>query len=192
TLSTFDGRLMDGLRFCGRVYDLLDQTRREADGITRLRLRTTTLDKRLIEELIPLARFVQSRYREGRRITVRWFAGSQPFDAVLCVEGDLVTHGMARRTQLVEITTSIYSKDYPTRQELEESGMTWGAKKISRNKRTRRIVSEPYVYSNDECATDLADQILLRLKEKTTKNYPPGTILIVNCESDGLLLQDEW
>jgi hypothetical protein len=159
-LSTFDGRLLDGLDFCGRVYDLFDQTRRDVNGITKLRLWTSKSEKRLIEELIPIARFVQARYREGRRIKVRWFSGSQPFDAVLWSAGGLVTHGMAPRKQLVEVTSSVHDNDYLSRQQLEESGMTWGAKKISRDKKTRTIVSEPYVYSNDERASDLANQIL--------------------------------
>jgi hypothetical protein len=60
----------------------------------------------------------------------------------------------------VEVTSSVHDNDYLSRQQLEESGMTWGAKKISRDKKTRTIVSEPYVYSNDERASDLANQIL--------------------------------
>jgi hypothetical protein len=63
------------------------KTRRDVNGITKLRLWTSKSEKRLIEELIPIARFVQARYREGRRIKVRWFSGSQPFDAVLWSAG---------------------------------------------------------------------------------------------------------
>ena len=34
-------------------------------------------------------------------------------------------------------------------------------------------------------------EILHRLKGKSAKRYPPGTVLIVNCDSDGLFLEDE-
>lgn len=70
-LSTFDGTLLDGLDFCGKVYDLFDWMQGVPDGIGKLRLRPTKNEKRLVEELIPLARYVQARYREGRRIKVR-------------------------------------------------------------------------------------------------------------------------
>lgn len=68
------GRLLDGPNFCRKVYDLFNQTRAGPDGITRLRLRRTKQEKRLIEELIPIARYVQARYREGRRVKVRWLS----------------------------------------------------------------------------------------------------------------------
>src|ERR1700688_1572901 len=101
-LSTFDGQLLDGLEFCHKVCDLFDQLRDEPDGIAKLRLRPTKNEKRLIEELIPIARYVQVRYREGRRIKVRWFSGSQPYDAILWSSGALVEHRVAPRKVFVE------------------------------------------------------------------------------------------
>ena len=191
-LSTFDTRLIDGLEFCRKVYDLFDQTRREPVGISKLRLRSTKNEKRLLEELIPIARFVQARYQEGRRIKVRWFSGSQPYDAILWSSGGLVTNGMAHRRQLVEVTTSVHPDDHLSREELDKKGMSWGAKQIRRDKRTKQIESEPYVYHNEERSVDLANQILKCLHSKSAKNYPAGTVLIVNCDSEGLLLHDEW
>jgi hypothetical protein len=51
TLSTFDDRRLDGLNFCHQVYELFNQTRAGTAGIANLRLRTTKLEKLLIEEL---------------------------------------------------------------------------------------------------------------------------------------------
>lgn len=141
-LSTFDGQLLDGLEFCGLVYNLHDQVRRSRSGITTLRLRSTVTAKKLLEELIPIARFIQARYQQGRRIRVRWHRGSQPFDAELLSLGGLVSHGMARRRQLIEVTTAVHPNDYLSREQLDATGMTWGAKNIRRDKRTREIVSE--------------------------------------------------
>jgi hypothetical protein len=62
-ISTFDGQLLDGLDFCRMVYDLFDQVSAEPDGIAKLRLRPTKAEKRLIEELLPIAGYVQARYR---------------------------------------------------------------------------------------------------------------------------------
>jgi hypothetical protein len=64
-LTAFDGKLIDGLRFCRKVYDLFEHIKSEADGVRRLRLRPSITEKRLVEELIPLARYVQARYREA-------------------------------------------------------------------------------------------------------------------------------
>jgi hypothetical protein len=132
-LSTFDGQLLDGLDFCRKVYDLFDQVRDGPDGIAKLRLRPTKNEKRLIEELIPIARYVQARYREGRRIKVRWFSGSQPYDAILWSSGALVEHRMAPRRFLIEVTTSVHQNEYLARRLLHERGGSFGVKGISRD-----------------------------------------------------------
>jgi hypothetical protein len=142
-LSTFDDKLLDGLVFCGKVYDLFDQVRSGPDGIAKLRLRSTKVEKRLIEELIPIARYIQARYREGRRIKVRWFSGSQPYDAILWSSGALVEHRAAPSKLLLEVTTCVHQNEYLTRQLLQERGGSFGVKGISRDKKTRHIVSKP-------------------------------------------------
>jgi len=78
---------LDGHTFCHKVYQLFSQTRAGVDGIANLRLRPTEAGKRLLEELIPLARLRTSTLREGRRIKVRWLSGSQPYDAILLSSG---------------------------------------------------------------------------------------------------------
>jgi hypothetical protein len=191
-LSTFDGQLLDGLDFCLKVYDLFDQVRDGPDGISKLRLRPTKNEKRLIEELIPIARYVQARYREGRRIKVRWFSGSQPFDAILWSSGGLVKHRMAPRKLFVEVTTSVHQNEHLARRLLHERGGSFGVKGIWRDSQTGDIVSKPHVHINDELATDLASQILERLKSKGRKNYSPGTVLVVNCVANGIILDSEW
>jgi len=191
-LGIFDGRLLDGLKFCRKVYALFEQTKAGAKGVQNLRLRPTKLEKRLIEELIPLARYVQARYREGRRIKVRWFGGSQPYDAILLLSGAFVEKGHAPRKIVVEITTAVHPNDYLARELLHTQGHAFGVKGISRDKKTRSIVSTPYVVTNDERETDLATQILDRIKCKSAKGYAPGMVLIVYCVPNGLTLEDEW
>jgi hypothetical protein len=190
-LSTFDGQLLDGLDFCGKVYDLFDQVSGEPDGIAKLRLRPTKREKRLLEELIPIARYVQARYREGRRIKVRWFSGSQPYDAILWSSGSMVKHRRAPRKLFVEVTTCVHRNEHLARRLLHERGGSFGVKGISQDRKTGEIVSKPYVHTNDELATDLADQIVGRLKSKSDK-YPPRTVLIVNCFQNSLTLESEW
>jgi hypothetical protein len=191
-LSTFDGQLLDGLDFCRRVYDLFDQVQAETDGIARLRLRQTKIEKRLIEELIPIASYVQARYRVGRRIKVRWFSGSQPYDAIIWSSGGLVEHRMAPRKLFVEVTTSVHQNEHLARRLLHERGGLFGVKGISRDKKTGDIVSKPHVHTPDELAEDLAAQIIERLRTKSAKEYPPGTALIVNCVANSPILVSEW
>jgi hypothetical protein len=191
-LSTFDGQLLDGLDFCKDVYDLFDQVKAGVDGTRRLRLRPTKLEKRLVEELIPIARYVQARYREGRRIKVRWFSGSQPFDAVLWSFGELVKQKMARRKVVVEVTTSVHPNDHLRRKLLDERGGCFSVKGIMRDKKTGTVISNPQVHNGHEIAIDLADQILDRLRSKGAKKYPAETVLIINCVANGLTLPSEW
>jgi hypothetical protein len=192
-LSTFDGELLDGLDFCRKVYDLFEQMSGGADGIAKLRLRPTKIAKRLTEELIPIARYVQARYREGRRIKVRWFSGSQPYDAILWSSGSLGEHGMVPRKLLVEVTMSVHQNEHLARRLLHERGGSFGVKGISRDKKTGQIVSKPHVHTPHERITDLADQILERLKSKSNKNYPPGTVLVVNCVPNSHILEEsDW
>src|SRR5258705_9198828 len=101
-LSAFDGRLLNGLDFARKAYDLFEQVRKGPDGVAKLRLRPTKDEKRLIEELIPLARYVQARYSHGRRIKIRWLSGSQPYDAILLSAGGFVEQRMAPRRQYAE------------------------------------------------------------------------------------------
>jgi hypothetical protein len=183
---------LDGLDFCRKVYDLFDQIRGETDGVTKLRLRPTKNEKRLIEELIPIARYVQARYREGRRIKLRWFSGSQSFDAILWSSGGLIEYRMAPRKLLVEVTTSVHQNEHLARRLLHERGGSFGVKGISWDKKTGDLVSKPHVHTNDELATDLAGQILERLENKRNKHYPAGTVLIINCVPNSLITPSEW
>ena len=188
--STIDGQLLDGLDFCRKVYKVFDQINREADGKSRLRLRQSKIDKRLVEELLPLACYIQARYQVGRRIKVRWLSGSQQYDAVLWSSGSLVKHGGAPRRVFVEVTTSVHPNDYLMRQLLHQRGGSFGVKGIHRE--GKAIISKPYVFSGGENAKDLAEQILARLSAKAKKTYPSATVLVVNCIPNCLILEDEW
>ncbi len=191
TLSTFDGKLLDGLNFCRCVYEFLDQIRAAPDGVSRIRLRPTKTEKRLLEELIPIARYVQERYRAGRRIKVRWFSGSQAFDAVLLCSGALVEHGRFPRKLLVEVTVAVHPNEYLVRELVDKQGRAFGVKGTERDKKTGKVVSQPYVYTNNEHVMDVSGQVLQCLRQKSTKKYPPGTVLIVDCVA-GPLDQSEW
>ena len=129
---------------------------------------------------------VPACYREGRRIGVRWFSGSQPYDAILLSSGALIEHRAAPRKLFVEVTTCIHQNEHLARRLLHERRGAFGVKGISRDKKTGDIVSKPNVHTNDELATDLAGQIIGRRKSRSDKQYPPGTVLVVNCVPNSL------
>src|SRR5262245_40761742 len=81
SLTDFDGQLLNGLEFCGKVYALFEHIRCGDDGKSRLRMRKSVVEKKLIEELLPICWYVQNSYRAGRYISVRWLNGNQKFDA---------------------------------------------------------------------------------------------------------------
>ena len=191
-LSTFDNKLLHGFSFGRQVYALFDQVKDSRGGMERLRLRQQRLEKKLIEELIQIASYVQARYKVGRHIKVRWFAGSQSYDAILRSSGELVKNNVVPRETVVEVTTTLGHSDYLSRLQLQEQGWTWGPKSIARNEKTKALTFTPYVYANDERATDLAEQIIKCIDDKAKKPYPAGTVLIVNCFPGNLLLDDEW
>jgi hypothetical protein len=191
-LSAFDAKLLNGFVFCRKVYDLFDQVRNETDGVANLRLRPTKVEKRLIEELIPIARYVQARYREGRRIKVRWYSGSQPYDAIIWSTGAQVERQTYLRKLFIEVTTSVHRNEHLARRLLHERGGSFGVKSIARDKNSGDIISRPCVYDGSEVATDLAVQILERLESKASKNYSPTTVLIVNCIPNTLILDSDW
>jgi hypothetical protein len=191
-LSSLDDKLLDGLKFCLRVYDLLDQIRAEPDGLGKIRLLKSKREKRLLEELLPLTRYIQARYDAGNRLKLRWLSGSQPYDAIIWTPLRTVKHTSIPRKIFVEVTTSQHENTHLSRRQLHETGGSFGPKGIRINKETRVPDSAPHVSSGGENIGDLACQILSRIGDKAKKAYPSNTTLIVNCETNTVILEDEW
>ena len=191
-LADFDNRLINGLDFCRGVYDLFEQVRKGPNGIKRLRLRKGRSEKKLIEELIPIARYVQERYSHGRQLRVRWIDGGQQYDACLLSSGALVERQLAPKRQYLEVTTAVHENDHLSRSLLDKQGHSFGVKGISLSRKTKQITSRPYVYTGHEAEDDLANRILERIRAKTKINYPRPTVLVVQCSLDRLFLEDEW
>jgi hypothetical protein len=192
TLPDFDNHLMNGLDFCKKSYGLFEQIRRSSDGIERLRLRKGKLEKRLVGELLPIARYIQARYSQGRQIKVRWKDGSQNYDARLLSTGALVDVCLSPKSHYVEVTTAVHENDHIARRILNKNGHVFGVKGIQKGPQTGEYISKPYVYTNNELSEDLAQKILERIRAKTKKKYPINTTLIIQCFLDTLFAEDEW
>lgn len=94
SISAIDGQLLDGLCFCTKVYELFESIRATDDGRSRLRMRASAVEKKLVEELLPICKYIQTKYRAGRYISIRWVSGNQQFDAEARQCGSYVDHGM--------------------------------------------------------------------------------------------------
>ncbi len=191
-LRALDDRLLDGLEFCKRAYDLFDQVRAEADGIAKLRLRPTAREKKLLEELLPIASWIQVCYDAVNRVKIRWLSGSQSYDAIVWTPLMMVRNANVPRKIFLEVTTSAHKNEYLARQLLHKDGGSFGPKGIRRDPMGKKPISIPYVNFNDEAIGDLAGQIASRLTDKGQKRYPGNTVLIINCVTDGVVLEDEW
>ena len=183
---------MNGLDFCKKAYGLFEETRRCPDGIERLKLRKGRQEKKLIEELLPIARYIQARYSDGRQIKVRWIDGKQNYDARLLSAGVLVEKRLAPKRQYVEVTTAVHENDHISRRLMNEQGHTFGVKGIQKDPRTGKYVSRPHAYTNYEAQDDLAQKILERIKGKNKKEYPRRTTLVIQCFLDTLFFENEW
>ena len=191
-LESIDGQRLDGLDFCRRAYAAFDEIRNGPNGIEELRLLTTRRSKRLVEEVLPLANYLQQRYSAGLRIQIRWRGGSQGYDAYLtCTGADIEGRGTPKRAFL-EITTAVHPNSHLVREHLHKKGGAFGPRATRRDPKTREVQSEPSIYGHREREDELIGQILKVVRRKAGKRYPKPTFLLVRCVVHFPILDDEW
>lgn len=191
TLSSFDNHLMNGLEFCKKVYRFFEQIRKSPGGVQKLRVRGRS-EKKLVEELIPLAWYVQARSTPGRLLRVRWILGSQPYDAIMLSSGAVAEHGVVPKRQHIEITTVVHKNEHLLQSLINAQGYAFGVIGVSRDPKSKITISRPYVYDHREAEDKLTLQILATIKAKSAKAYPVGTVLVIRCVPEILILQDGW
>ncbi len=191
-LEDINDHLMDGLEFCQKIYGLFEKVRCGPNGVERLRLRKAKTDKKLIEELIPIARYIQMRYGHGRKIKVRWVDGNQNYDAYLLSSGYLVEKQFVPKRQYLEVTTAVHSNDHLARFHLNKEGFVFGVRGVEKDRKTKKIVSRPHVYTNWEVQDEFAELIKKRIEKKANIKYPQGTLLVIQCMLDIPFADYEW
>lgn len=190
-LAPFDGVLMDGLEFCSKVYELFESIRKTIDGRSRLRRRPTHVEKKLLEELLPICKYVQESYRPGRYLSVRWVDGTQSYDAELRQHGAYVEQGVYSETGFLEVTCTMHPNEYLSRELLDTEGFAYGPDGI-RRLRNRAIESVPVVYANGEFIESYAAVVVDQISKKALIPYPENTTLIVQCTLNMPYMPDEW
>ena len=190
-LSKLNDKLIDGLEFCGLVYGLFESLRLDDEGKSRLRMRSTNVEKKLIEELFPICHYVQSSYRAGRYIAVRWKDGDQTYDAELFQTGDFVTPEYYPDKCYLEVTCAMHPNDYLSRELLDTEGYSYGVEGI-RRKKDRSIESIPGVLSKQDFIEPHSSIVIERILSKAKKPYPKNTTLIVKCTMNTIYMECEW
>lgn len=198
-LSIFDGIWLDGFIFCSEAYRLLDSIKADEGGLSRLRLRGSRItfdpEKRLVEEILPICRFIRERYRPGRGMQVCWCRGNQrpesfQYDAKIrmkkkgFLEEDVSDY-------FVEVSTVNYSNDHLFRELLEKQGFSGGIEGVHRSK-GGSIESAPVIHEGSEFAEKFADLVLNSIREKSEKKYGRNTILILSCNLAKLYEEQDW
>jgi hypothetical protein len=191
-LSPFDGNLLDGLTFCSKVYGLFESIRATEHGRSRLRMRATSVEKKLIEELLPICKYVQTKYRAGRYISVKWVSGNQHFDAEICQSGGYVDIGHCPASAYLEVTSVVHPNDYLSRELLDNGGVAFGVEGVRRVKRTREIQSEPFTRRNGDFIDAYVPLVIGQITKKAGIEYPAETTLVIQCSLNTLYTPDEW
>jgi hypothetical protein len=190
-LTEFDGQLMDGLEFCSRVYALYESIRSAPDGASRFRRKLTRVEKRLLEELLPICTYVQASYRPGRYISVRWIDGPQTYDAEMEQRGAYVSENFYPAKAFLEVTSAMHPNEYLSRELLDTEGFAFGLDGL-RRREDRSIESAPVSYTNRDFVEKFAGFVLDQIAKKEEKVYPEHTTLIVQCTLNLPYLPDEW
>ena len=191
-LESLDGRLLDGLEFCGAAYDAFEAIWSSPKGIEELRLRRSPRAKNLLEEVLPLADFIRACYRLGCRLRIRWLGGNQPFDARVFYRGASVDRMEIPKRQFLEVTTAVHPTRHLVRELCNAEGASFAARGTHRDPKTKKIVSVPIVYEHSEMIAECAALISTRVADKASRSYPPATALLVHCDLGLLILADEW
>ena len=191
TLKTFDGQLLDGLEFCARAYQLFEALRAAPDGAKRLRSRSGLAEKRLLEELLPICRYVHTFYRLGRYISVRWTNGSQSYDAEIHQRGDYVDQGYYAPLAYLEATSAMHENEHWIWKLLNERGGAFAPEGITKE-RGHPVQSEPVVFTNREHVDRFVPIVTSLIRRKSEIAYPENTSLVVQCHLNNLYTLEEW
>lgn len=191
-LEGLDGVLLDGLEFCRVAYDALEAIQAQSDGVKELQAHKTRRVKKLLEEVLPLAAFIQATYKPGCRMQVRWLGGNQPYDAEAVYRGVLVDRGMVEAEQYLEVTTAEQENEYLVRERLATIGGAFSALGTWRDPKTREVHSAPVAVEHSDELARLAALIVARVRDKAAHDYPDKTTLVVYCNLGSVILEDEW
>jgi hypothetical protein len=188
-----DGVRLDGLEFCARTYEIFERVRTASGGTSDLRLRRGTA-KRIIEELLPIAAYIQSKYMAGHYFSVCWTNGNQIGDARVYQHGAVVEARSLPASYSLEVTSAMHANAHLARELLEKEGHSFGLDGISvtRTKKSRVVTSKPISNSTPDLIKAFAKIVVDEIKKKSNRPYQDGTVLVVDCNLNTIYGEDTW
>ena len=100
------------------------------DGVEKLRSRQRP-EKKLLEELFPICRYIQAHYGPGLYMSVRWVDGNQGYDAQICSTGAVVEAAAWPATGHLEVTQAVHPKEHLMRELLRTEGSGFSVEGLS-------------------------------------------------------------
>ncbi|OHX14224.1 hypothetical protein BI347_12460 [Chromobacterium sphagni] len=192
SIADLDGQILDGLDFCSKSYALFEKLRAEPGGIERFRMRSERgAVKRLLDEIMPICRYVQHYYRAGRYISVRWVDGSQHYDAELHQRGDYVAQGYYEKLAYLEVTSAMHPNQHWVRKMLNRGEVVYAPKGIDASRNTP-LKSEPVVFGNHEHVLNFVPIVVESIRKKSAVAYPRHTSLVIQCCLNNIYMVDDW
>lgn len=179
--------MIDGLEFCSKVYSIFEKLRLKEDGSETISLREVSSGKLIIEELLPICRYIQTYYRTGRYISVKWIKGYQTYDAEVVQKGDYIELGYYPENAFLEVTSAMHENEHWT----WKLSPAFAPEGIKKNKDKTRVC-EPVTFANLEHVNNFIPILVNCIEEKAKKNYPENTSLVVQCFLNSLYHNDEW
>ncbi|MBL0392765.1 hypothetical protein JJ685_16635 [Ramlibacter monticola] len=149
------------------------------------------MEKRLLEELLPICMYVQANYRPGLYMSVRWIDGPQTYDAEIEQRGGHVSENNYPAKAYAEVTSAVHPNEYLSRELLDTAGFAFGLDGLRRLK-DGSIESVPVSHTNGDFVAKFADLVLDQVAKKEAKRYPQDTTLIVQCTLNLPYMPDEW
>ena len=190
-LSELDGVPLDGLEFCRVAFRLFEDARASEDGVRALRARSTRNAKDLVDEILPICKYVLLSYRPGRYLKVEWIQGNQGFDAKLAQSGDYVRHGEFSEYGHLEVAAAMHENEYLSWRLMNEGVPVFGLSGIEKQARAQPV-SRPVVRRGQSHVKEFLPSILRVLKKKAQISYPDSTSLILCCSLNGVYLEEDW
>lgn len=190
-LSQFDGIRLDGLELCSRVYRLYESIRYGAHGPSRMRMRPSRVEKKLLDELMPICKYLQASYGPGRFIDVCWTDGNQQCDAELFQRGANVDEVRNPANAFLEVTCVMHKNEYLVRELLDTKGVAFTPDGVRRLK-GGDIESAPMSYRGREFIDSYSKLLCDRIAAKAKLPFPKSTTLVVQCTLNMPYSPDEW
>jgi len=190
SLKRLDGVLLDGLDYVRTAYQVLDEIKREPGGLTELRLRKRSRPcrraKKLLEEVLPIAGYVEATYAPTQPFKVRWRDWNGGYDAE--IEG-----AQAGRPKYIEVTTAQHPLAYLQREHWALEAGGFSADGVTRDPNTGKTISVPVAVDAKDAEAALRARIRKAIEDKASipNTYPRETALVVLWDSLDVTLEQD-